>query len=172
MVRAFVSVGSNIEPERHIPQALSLLESHYPGLAQSSIYETPAVGFDGAPFHNLVVSFSTAVPPPKVVAELHRIEDACQRDRQAPRFGPRTMDLDLILYGELISHEAGLELPRDEILRESFVLCPLAELAGELCHPLSELSFATLWREHPQSTETMHRISTAGSQRAKGRGRG
>ncbi len=170
MVRAFVSVGSNIEPERHIPRALELLASHYPRLAQSSIYETPAVGFDGAPFHNLVVSFDTTAPPRAVVAKLHLIEDACQRDRQAPRFGPRTMDLDLILYGELVSREAGLELPRDEILREAFVLCPLAELAGELHHPLSHLSFATLWKEHPLSKEEIPRVSAVTIQPTEGRG--
>ncbi len=170
MVRAFVSVGSNIDPERYIPQALELLAARYSGLTQSSIYETPAVGFDGAPFHNLVVSFDTAASPRAVVAELHGVEDSCQRDRRAPRFGPRTMDLDLILYGDLVSHGPGLELPRDEILREAFVLCPLAELAGELRHPLSNLSFAALWREHAPSAGEMRLISTAPGQSAEGHG--
>lgn len=146
VVAVFVSIGSNIERERWVREGVRLLGERFGPLRLSSVYESPAVGFSGAPFYNLVAGFGTTVPMPEVVTALRRIEDRCERDRDAPRYSSRTLDVDLLLYGDLVTSEGPVEVPRPEITRRAYVLGPLAEIAGELRHPVEGDTFATLWR--------------------------
>ncbi|MFA7387932.1 MAG: 2-amino-4-hydroxy-6-hydroxymethyldihydropteridine diphosphokinase, partial [Thiohalobacteraceae bacterium] len=90
-------------------------------------------------------------PPAEVAAQLRAIEDANGRVREGARFSARTLDLDLLLYDDLVLDQGRLQLPRGEITKYAFVLRPLAEIAGERRHPLSGKSFAELWAEFPQS---------------------
>ena len=156
--RAYVGVGSNIRPERHVPRALALLRVEFGEVYASSIYECAPLGFEGDAFHNLVVSFETGVGVDDLVATLRGIEDACGR-RRGPAAPPsRTLDLDLLLFGELRSAGAGVELPRDDVLSYAFVLAPLAEIAPTVRHPVARRTFAELWSEF-ESTHEMRRIA-------------
>jgi 2-amino-4-hydroxy-6-hydroxymethyldihydropteridine diphosphokinase len=84
---------------------------------------------------------------------LAEIEDAHGRDRSGPRFSSRTLDLDLLLYDGLVLDENGLKLPREEILKNAFVLWPLAEIAPQLVHPVAGKTYAELWTEFDKSRE-------------------
>ncbi len=145
MARVFVSVGTNQAREASLRCGLSRLARRYGVIDLSPVYRTTAVGFEGDDFFNLVVAFDTDQAPAALVAELHRIESDCGRVRGGPRFGPRTLDLDLLLYDDLVLDRDGLQLPRDEILRHAFVLRPLADLAPERRHPVTGRTFAEHW---------------------------
>jgi len=146
MAHAWVSIGSNIERRKNISLALELLEAHYGALEQSSIYESDAIGFDSAPFYNLVVGFHTDETPAALQAQLHAIEARSGRVRTS-KLTARTLDLDLLLYDELVVDEDGLVLPRDDITRYAFVLCPLAEVAPDERHPVSGRRYADHWAD-------------------------
>ena len=147
MARVFVSVGSNIEPEENLRLACGELERRFGGLEVSSVYRNPPVGFAGDDFLNLVAAFETDRSPEALVAELEEIHDLAGRQRCGERFGPRTLDLDLLLYDDLVTDGPALSLPRDDVLKYDFVLGPLAELAPDLVHPVAGRSLAELWRE-------------------------
>lgn len=155
MARVYVSIGTNIERERHVRAALSALEAHYGTLQCSVVYETAAVGFEGDDFYNLVVGFDTDEPPAEVAAQLRAIEDNNGRVREGARFSSRTLDLDMLLYDDLILEEGRLQLPRAEITKYAFVLKPLAEIAGQQRHPLTGTTFAQLWAEFPKNAEAI-----------------
>ena len=102
------------------------------------------MGFEGDDFLNLVFGFRTAESPEAVVAELERLHRLAGRVRGSERFAPRTLDLDLLLYGDAIL--AGeIRVPREDILKYAFVLGPLAELAPDLKHPVTGQTMAELW---------------------------
>ena len=158
MARVFVSVGSNVERERHISLALELLASRFGELQQSNVYESAAVGFNGDPFFNLVVAFDCDAEPREIVASLHEIERRCGRARGAERYAPRTMDLDLLLVGDRVVREGGIVLPHEEISTQAFVLRPLAELAGERKHPVSGDTLASMWSRLKCRAEPLRRV--------------
>lgn len=145
MTRVYVSLGSNIDREQNIRGAVRALKQHYGQLALSRVYETPAEGFDGDAFYNLVAGFDTGETMEQVRQALAAIEAAHGRTRNGPRSGPRTLDLDLLLYGDLVRHDGGFDIPRGEIVKHAFVLGPLAEIAPELRHPETGETMARLW---------------------------
>ncbi len=146
MARAFVSIGSNIDKARHIRAALDALRARFGKLTVSPVYESEALGFAGENFYNLVVAFDTEEPPRAIVTALLAIEDAHGRTREpGKKFNARTLDLDLILYGDAVINEPGLTLPRAEIREHAFVLRPLADIAPDAIHPLTGESFARMW---------------------------
>jgi 2-amino-4-hydroxy-6-hydroxymethyldihydropteridine diphosphokinase len=147
MTTGYISVGSNIDKENHIPSGLAALRLHFGELRVSSIYETDAVGFTGPVFHNLIVEFSSALSAKEVAKTLRQIELDHGRLRDAPKFSPRTLDLDLILYGDQVICDGRLRIPRDEIERYAFVLEPLAEIAADERHPVSGQSYGRLWAQ-------------------------
>jgi len=157
VVQVYVSIGSNIERKRNIEQALQALAAAYGELQQSSVYESAAVGFDSAPFYNLVVAFQTDDSPQSVQETLHRIEDSQDRLR-AGELAARTLDLDLLLYDDLVIHAGKLVLPRDDIDRYAFVLGPLAEIAGERRHPVSGMRYADMWSAFDHAGQELQRI--------------
>lgn len=117
----------------------------------SGVYRNPPVGFSGADFLNLVLHFRTAESPATIVAELERLHVLAGRERGAERFAPRTLDLDLLLYGDSVLPEAGIRVPREDIRKYGFVLRPLAELAPSLRHPVTGQTMAELWASFDQA---------------------
>ena len=144
-MRGYISIGSNIDKEIHIPASLQALEKQFGKLVLSSIYESEPVGFSGAMFHNLIVRFESDLDVKAVAKQLRQIELDNGRTRESQKFSSRTLDLDLILYGDLILSDGRLQIPRDEIERYAFVLEPLAEIAPLEVHPLSGISYGQLW---------------------------
>jgi 2-amino-4-hydroxy-6-hydroxymethyldihydropteridine diphosphokinase len=133
MARAFVGLGSNLgDPEELIASALELLagEEGIEVLAVSSLRETDPVGFEDQPrFLNGAAELATELAPRELLERLLAIERRLGRIRgEGPRFGPRTIDLDLLLYGEETVQEPGLMLPHPRLHERRFVLEPLAEL--------------------------------------------
>jgi 2-amino-4-hydroxy-6-hydroxymethyldihydropteridine diphosphokinase len=157
MARVFVSIGSNIDREQNIDVALQEMTAAWGELQLSSVYESDAVGFDSAPFYNLVVGFRADESPRVIQDRLHAIEDSNGRLRTA-ELSARTLDLDLLLYDDLVMSDGKLVLPRTDIDRYAFVLAPLAEIAGNEHHPVSGVSYAELWAAFDASQQQLTRI--------------
>jgi len=146
MTEVYVAAGSNVAPFVNLPKALRELRKHYPGMRLSPAYRNQAVGFVGEDFVNLVVGFSTDDSVQQVMAHLHEAEAVCGRPRDAPKWAPRTMDLDLLMYGDLQLSEPGLKIPRPDLLKRPYMLRPMAELAPARRHPVLGQPMRDLWR--------------------------
>ena len=175
-VHAFIAVGSNVDAERNVADALELLGRRLRIVAVSNFYRTPALGPPGRPdFLNGVVEIETDLKPRELKRSiLLEIEDALGRERGDDRNAPRTIDLDLVLYGRLVSDEAGFVLPAPEILERAFVALPLLELDQNLVlpgtiSPLRELA-AGLSSEQMDPAELfnarLRRVERAGKESA------
>jgi 2-amino-4-hydroxy-6-hydroxymethyldihydropteridine diphosphokinase len=147
LTEVFVAAGSNVEPIANLRRALDVLGRHFGPLRLSRAYRNRAVGFEGDDFVNLVVGFDTALGVHETIERLHEAEAACGRARNAPKWAPRSMDLDILLYGTRVCDEPGLVLPRPDLVRRPYMLGPMAELAPGLRHPVSGATMAELWRE-------------------------
>jgi len=154
-VRAYVSIGSNIEREPNIRAAVRALREHFGTLTLSGVYESLPIGFEGENFYNLVAAFSTDESPEAVTAVLHAIEQQRGRKRVPSRFTSRTIDLDLLLYSDLVSEKETLRLPRREVDEYACVLRPLAELAPEMRHPRTGETFASLWARFDKTVQPL-----------------
>ncbi|MES9855990.1 MAG: 2-amino-4-hydroxy-6-hydroxymethyldihydropteridine diphosphokinase [Sedimenticola sp.] len=155
MFRIWLSIGSNVERERNIRGALQVLQERFGELILSKVYESEAVGFDGEPFYNLVVGLKTRLSAGELMTALRRIEAAHGRQRGDERFAPRTLDIDILTYGDRVMNYQGQELPRDEITRYAFVLLPLSEVAGNEIHPLTGMSYSQLWDEFDTTDQSL-----------------
>lgn len=155
MARVYISIGSNIDAENNIRLAIHALRDRYGKLILSSVYESEAVGFDGDNFLNLVAGLKTDDDVYSVAETLRKIEDDNGRDRSGPRFSSRIVDLDLLLYDDLILKDEGLELPRGEITKNAFVLLPLEEIAPQLIHPLSGNTMCDHWMNFDQDSQKL-----------------
>ena len=146
MSRAWLSLGSNLEPERYLRAALAELRAQFGAILVSHAYRFPAVGFEGPEFINLAVGIDTDLEPRALDAWLHALEDRHGRRRDVPRYSSRTLDVDIVLFDERIVDGPGhLEIPRRE-LAQAFVLKPLAEIAPDVREPRSGRTLAELWQ--------------------------
>ncbi len=145
MTTIYISLGSNIERHKHINAGVAGLLKHFEDVALSPVYESEAVGFEGSHFYNLVASAKTSLSIAEVVAILKEIEDNNGRVRGGEKFSARTLDLDLLMYDQQVC-DTPVELPRDEILYNAFVLRPLQDIAPQLNHPQKHQTMAQLWQ--------------------------
>jgi 2-amino-4-hydroxy-6-hydroxymethyldihydropteridine diphosphokinase len=151
----YVAVGSNVEPERNLALAARELQREFADVRFSPWYRNRAVGFDGADFINFVAGFTTELPTDAMLLRLHAIEALCGRPPGAPRWAPRTMDIDVLLYGDLICDEPRLKLPRPDLLKRAFMLGPLAALVPELVHPTEKVSIGELWQRFDRAAHPL-----------------
>ncbi len=157
-VDVYVSAGSNVAAEDNLRLACRELRRRFGRVDLSGVYRNPPVGFEGADFLNLVLRFRTAEPPEAIVAELERLHTLAGRVRGGDRFAPRTLDLDLLLYGSAVLPERAIRVPREDILKYGFVLGPLAELAPDLRHPVTGDTMAGLWARFDQARYPLERV--------------
>lgn len=149
MTTVLLSLGSNLRPHHYLRLALDVLQERFGRIVASPAYRTPAVGFDGPDFLNNAVMLETDLPLAELDDWLHAVEDAHGRDRSGPRFSDRTLDIDVVYYGDLVVEGPGhLRIPRPE-LKHAFVLKPLADIAPDFVDPISGRTLRDLWRAHP-----------------------
>lgn len=160
MTTLALSIGSNIDAESNIRAALDALSLEFDNIRNSTTYESKAVGFDGDNFLNLVVLADTDKELDDVAIILKRLEDELGRDRQQVRFSGRTMDIDILLYGNESGMCSGIELPRPEVTENAYVLQPLSELLPDVVHPATGLSYQKLWQDYDKSKQQLWAIET------------
>jgi 2-amino-4-hydroxy-6-hydroxymethyldihydropteridine diphosphokinase len=157
-VNVWLSLGSNMTPEHHITRALQDLKTMFGELRLSPIYESEAVGLEGDNFLNLVVGIHTQHSPRELVAEFRQLEARHGRKRTPDKFASRTLDIDLLTYGNQIVNDGVIQLPRDEIMKYAFVLLPLSEVAGDEVHPRSGCTYSQLWEMFDLKDQRLWRV--------------
>jgi len=146
-----INIGSNEDRALKLTLALKTLEKEFSNIFISSLYESPAEGFEGNDFYNIGINATTDKSIHEVRAALKNIEDDLGRDRNLAKFPVRIIDLDLVLYDDVI--EASLNLPRADILKYGYVLAPLAELSASKRHPIEGQTYQELWRAFQSSRD-------------------
>jgi 2-amino-4-hydroxy-6-hydroxymethyldihydropteridine diphosphokinase len=156
MSLAYIALGANLPspagpPEATLAAAAERLAAFGRITARSSLYSTAPVGFTDQPrFVNAVIALETHFSPRDLLNSLLVIEFEFGRDRAAsPPNGPRTLDLDIVLYGDLVLGEFGLEIPHPRLRERAFVLVPLHEIAPHLREPRSEKTVAEMLASLP-----------------------
>jgi 2-amino-4-hydroxy-6-hydroxymethyldihydropteridine diphosphokinase len=139
-----LGLGSNIEREARLCAGLDALAELLQEMRCSPVFESQAVGIKSGPFFNLVVAGYSDLPLGELDRRLKFIE--ADNGRYAPERKGLPLDIDVLLYGELLGNFDGLLLPRAEILKNAFVLWPLALLVPDVLHPAEQRSFAELWQ--------------------------
>jgi 2-amino-4-hydroxy-6-hydroxymethyldihydropteridine diphosphokinase len=164
-VAVYVAAGSNVSPVESLAKAIAALRARYPDLIVSPAYANAAVGFKGADFINLAVGFTTGESLAEVLSALHAIEELCGRGRTEKKWEPRRMDLDVLLFGELVGEFPGARLPRPDLIRRPYMLGPLAAIAPEVVHPTLGLTIAALWAAFDQGAHPLRvlRLPFAGA---------
>ena len=155
MTDVYVAAGSNVDPVNHLRMAVDALRQAYPSLRVSPAYRNKAVGFTGDDFINLVAGFSTNDPVARVREQLQAIETLCGRPPLAPKWAARSMDLDILLFGQLISTEPGFVIPRPDLLRRPYMLKPMADIAPDVVHPQLQKSMRELWESFDSAGHEM-----------------
>jgi len=154
----YLSLGSNVEAQRNIEAAMDALADTFGELIISSVYESEAVGFDGDSFYNLVVGIHSDLGVGELSKILKTIEDQQGRDRSAPKFGARSLDIDILTVDDRVGVIDGIAIPRDEILKNAFVLQPLAEIAPTTVHPQNGLTYQQLWQDFDKAKQNLFPI--------------
>jgi len=158
MARVYLSLGSNIDRERHIRAALDALAQSFGELTVSPVYESEAVGFDGDHFYNLVVGVDTNLSVGELQRSIKEIEDENGRERSGPKFSARTLDIDILTYDDCVGDVDGVALPRAEIVKNAFVLLPLVDVAGEELHPQLQMTYSQLWAEYDKTKQALWQV--------------
>lgn len=159
---AYLCLGSNIQPEENIRFAVAHLHRNFVDLRMSNIYKSSAVGFVGDDFLNLAVAVRTDYTLDQLLAYTDALEQEAGRVRlRRGRYDSRTLDVDVVMYGDLIGQHLGREWPSDDIEKDAHVLLPLSEIAGCERHPVTGLEFEQLWQNFDQGQQTLERVDIA-----------
>jgi 2-amino-4-hydroxy-6-hydroxymethyldihydropteridine diphosphokinase len=140
-----LNIGSNQDRRKNIRSALDQLDIFFEKIKVSSLFESPSEGFEGKDFYNVGVNVETNKNASEVLDILHKIEDSLGRNRVLPKFSSRIIDLDLVIYDDMIDEK--INVPRKDILKYAFVLAPLLELNPDGIHPEKRVSYLNLWEE-------------------------
>lgn len=152
MNRTFIGIGSNISPESNVPRALRMLKDTQILVCISSFYVTEPIGHPGQPlFYNGVAEILTVMPPGALRRSLRDIESTLGRVRTADRYAPRSVDLDILIYEDLVLDSAEFQIPDPDIHCRPFVAWPLAELAPDLILPGSTTTVESIARDLDRS---------------------
>ena len=146
MAIVYVGLGSNIDPEQNLRFGVSELRSRYGEVRISAVYHSKAVGFDGADFLNLVAGFESDSTPSEICETIELIHNLAGRDRNGGKWESRPLDIDLLLYNDLVVDERPVRVPREDLLEYSFVLRPMAELAPDVVHPVTGRTMLEHWQ--------------------------
>ncbi len=146
MIPVFIGIGSNVNREENIRTGVKSLRLLFGELLISPVYESKAYGFEGDNFYNLVIGIHTDSSPQMLLESMHEIENNHGRVRNLPTLLSRTLDLDLLIYGDLVCHTDELDIPRADIVDYSFILGPLADIAAEFAHPESGELISDIWQ--------------------------
>jgi 2-amino-4-hydroxy-6-hydroxymethyldihydropteridine diphosphokinase len=155
---AWLGLGSNVDARHNIHSGMSALHRDFEAFSASPVYRSPALGFDGEDFINLVVRVNTDLGPMELKQYLNDLEDRHGRLRDTPKFSDRTLDVDILLYDDLVMITPELELPRPEIFHFAHVLKPLADLDPDLTCPGRRASFSDLWAQQSSAPDGLTRI--------------
>lgn len=147
MATVYVGLGSNIDPEINLHLGIRELRERYGELELSAVYRSKAVGFEGEDFLNLVARFESNESPVSICEEIELIHNLTGRDRDSGKWESRPLDIDLLLYNDLVIDEPPVRVPRKDVLEYSFVLRPLAELSPDLVHPVTGKTMLKHWQE-------------------------
>lgn len=155
MYSVYLSLGSNIHRYSHIGSALNLLEAKFGVLVCSPVYESQAVGFEGDDFLNMVVGIETSMDVFELSAWIKRVEDQHGRDRSGSKYSARTLDIDILTFGDLVGQFGEIQLPRQEILFNAFVLRPFCDIQPNLIHPETGHSLSKLWTDFNKESQAL-----------------
>ena len=144
---AYLGLGSNLDAEQNLQLASRELRDRFSLQKISTAYRSKALGFEGDDFLNAVACIETELTPQELCGELELIHDLAGRTRRSEKFVSRTLDIDLLLYDQLVLNEPPVRLPREDVLKYSFVLRPLAEIAPNYRHPVTGQLISEHWRE-------------------------
>jgi 2-amino-4-hydroxy-6-hydroxymethyldihydropteridine diphosphokinase len=158
---AYLGIGSNLDAVQNLQLACREIGERFSLQKISAVYRSEALGFDGDDFLNAVACIETELTPQALFEEIEQIHDLAGRKRRSGKFISRTLDIDLLLYDQLVVNEPPLRLPRKDVLQYSFVLRPLAEIAPGYRHPVTGKSISDHWREfdaasHPLTVVDLH----------------
>lgn len=142
----WLGLGSNVCADTHIRAGIRELQKDFEYVVLSPVYASTAVGFDGHDFINLVARIETELQPVELRDYLRDLEDRFGRKRDVAKFSDRSLDIDILLYDDLVLVSPVLEIPRAEILKFSHVLKPLADLEPDLMHPTEQRTMADIWQ--------------------------
>ena len=155
MAKVYLGLGSNIDAEENLRLGIAELGARFGMLELSNVYRSAAVGFDGDDFLNLVAGLESDASPAQLHAMLMEIHGLAGRRRGESRYSPRTLDIDLLLYDDLVLDEPPIRIPRSDILKYSFVLGPLAEIAPQLRHPETGKLITEHWAEYDKNSHPL-----------------
>lgn len=161
MAVVYLGLGSNELPEKNLRIALRELGKRYGNVALSPVYRSAALGFDGDDFLNLVVRIESDQTPAEICDEIELIHNVAGRVRGSDKWESRPLDIDLLLYNDLIDEQRPARVPRADILQYSFVLRPMADLAPTLVHPLSGRTMLEHWQDFDATAHPLERVDIA-----------
>ena len=161
MAKIYLGLGSNVEPEKYLQLGIRELCLQFGVLEMSNIYRSKAVGFNGADFLNLVLGLDSDLSANEIHQAIEDIHGLAGRQRGESRFAARTLDIDLLLYDDLVIDVAPIRVPRADILKYSFVLGPLAEIASDLRHPETGRLITDHWAEFDQESHPIVAVSVS-----------
>lgn len=156
MTEVYLSLGSNVEPEANLRLAVRELRRRYGELRISPVYRNEAVGFEGDDFLNLVVRCEVDCSVTELSDDLESIHELAGRRRSEAKFSSRTLDIDILLFGALVSDGPPCRLPRPDVLGYDFVLKPLADIAPHGLHPETGRSFSSHWHAMEPDAHELH----------------